>query len=74
MEDRMKEIRINQVPHERNKSQRMDFRLKHQIQLRLNNIGKINEQVQKNNKKWEELVREERTLWQIKERDENANQ
>ena len=67
----MKEIRINQVPNKRNKSQRKDFRLKHQIKLRLNNIGKINEKVQKTNKKWEELVREERTLWQIKDRDES---
>ena len=73
MEDKMHEIRRNQVPNEWVCSQKKDFRMRHQIKLRLSNIGKINDDIFKSNKQWQELKREERTLWKRINDDEKAN-
>ena len=73
IEDKMKEIRRNQKPNEWIRSQKIDFRMRHQIKLRLNNIGKLNDDIYKSNRSWQELIREERTLWKRVEEEEKAN-
>ena len=39
----------------------------------MNNIGKLNDEIYRSNRTWQELIREERTLWKRVEEEEKAN-